>query len=199
MWYKIGASSICLSCSLDRSVILHTTQNRGIQIHHQEHQKSGAEFRISSKKHQFLNHQRRGLQQIPKIGDKSERERNFNITSKTACRGFKSFCPCHRHGSLQTPKIRRLRAFSMPKSPDWTRSIDTGFPWQNPPNAPIFVNIPTAAVWYIIKKASANFRKRTVLYRVPRTGDWRGKEMHLFCSTLRCVKTDDLLDCGWLM
>ena len=33
---------------------------------------------------------------------------------------------------------------------------------------PIFVNIPTAAVWYIIKKASANFGKRTVLYRVPR-------------------------------
>jgi hypothetical protein len=64
-----------------------------------------------------------------------------------------------------------LRAFSMPKSPDWTRSKDTGFPWQNPPNAPIFVNIPTAAVWYIIKKASANFRKRTVLYRVPRMGD----------------------------
>ena len=56
----------------------------------------------------------------------------------------------------------------MPKSPEWTRSIDTGFPWQNPPNAPIFVNIPTAAVWYIIKRASADFRKRTVLYRVPR-------------------------------
>ena len=88
--------------------------------------------------------------------------------SKTACRGFKSFCPCHRSRSLQTPKIRRLRAFFMPKSPEWTRSIDTGFPWQNPPNAPIFVNIPTAAVWYIIKKASANFWKRTVLYRVPR-------------------------------
>ena len=30
-------------------------------------------------------------------------------------------------------------------------------------------------------------------------GDWRGKEMHLFCSTLRCVKTDDLLDSGWLV
>ena len=56
----------------------------------------------------------------------------------------------------------------MPKSPEWTRSVDTGLPWQNPPNAPIFVNIPTVAVWYIIKKASANFRKRTVLYRVPR-------------------------------
>ena len=54
------------------------------------------------------------------------------------------------------------------KTPDWTRSIDTGFPWQNPPNAPIFVIIPTAAVRYIIKKASANFGKRTVLYRVPR-------------------------------
>ncbi len=137
----------------------------------QEHQKLGAEFRISSKKHQFLKHQRRGWQQISKIGEKPEREINFNIASKTACRGFKSFCPCHRHGSLQTPKIRHLRAFSMPKSPDWTRSKDTGFPWQNPPNAPIFVNIPTAAVWYIIKKASANFRKRTVLYRVPRMGD----------------------------
>ena len=35
---------------------------------------------------------------------------------------------------------------------------------------PIFVNNPTAAVWYIIKKASANFGKRTVLYRVPRMG-----------------------------
>ena len=76
--------------------------------------------------------------------------------------------PFHRSRSPQTPKIRRLRAFSMHKLPDWTRSIDTCFLWQNPPNAPIFVNIPTAAVWYIIKKASANFRKRTVLYRVPR-------------------------------
>ena len=104
--------------------------------------------------------------------------------SKTACRGFKSFCPCHRSRSPQTPTIRRLRAFSMPKSPEWTRSIDTGFSWQNPPNAPIFVNIPTAAVWYIIKKASANFLKRTVLYRMPRMSDWRRKEMHLFCSTL---------------
>ena len=115
-----------------------------------------------------MKHQRCGWQQIPKNGEKFERERNFNIASKTACRGFKSFCPCHRSRSPQTPKIRRLRAFSMHKLPDWTRSIDTCFLWQNPPNAPIFVNIPTAAVWYIIKKASANFRKRTVLYRVPR-------------------------------
>ena len=76
--------------------------------------------------------------------------------------------PFHHQGSLQTPTVRRLQAFSMPKSPEWTRSVDTGFPWQNPPNAPIFVNIPTAAVWYIIKKASAKFGKRTVLYRVPR-------------------------------
>ena len=60
--------------------------------------------------------------------------------------------------------------------------------WQNPPNAPIFVNIPTAAVWYIIKKASANFRKRTVLYRVPRMGDGQRKGTHLFCSTLLGVK-----------
>ena len=96
--------------------------------------------------------------------------------------------PFHRHGSPQTPTVRRLRAFSMPKSPEWTRSIDTGFPWQNPPNAPIFVNIPTAAVRYIIKKASANFGKRAVLYRVSRMSDWRRKEMHLFCSTLLCVK-----------
>ena len=146
------------------------TPNRGIEIHHQEHQKSGAEIRISSKKHQFLNHQWCGWQQIPKIGEKSERERNFNIASKTACRGFKSFCPCHRLKVRRCRKTGRLRAFSMPKSPDWTRSKDTGFPWQNPPNAPIIVNIPTAAVWYIIKKASANFRKRTVLYRVPRIG-----------------------------
>ena len=57
--------------------------------------------------------------------------------------------------------VRRLRAFSMPKSPEWTRSKDTGLPWQNPPNAPIFVNIWAAAVWYIIKKASANFGKST--------------------------------------
>ena len=106
--------------------------------------------------------------------------------SKTACRGFKSFCPCHHQGSLQTPTVRRLRAFFMPKSPEWTRSVDTGFPWQNPPNAPIFVNIPTDAVWYIIKKASAKFRKSTVLYRVPRMGDGQRKEMHLFCSTLLC-------------
>ena len=63
--------------------------NHGIQIHHQEHQKSGAEYSISSKKHQFLKHQRHDWQQIPKIGEKSERERNFNIDSKTACRGFK--------------------------------------------------------------------------------------------------------------
>ena len=70
--------------------------NRGIEIHPQEHQKSGADFIISSKKHQFLKHQRRSWQQISKIGEKSERERNFNIASKTACRGFKSFCPCHR-------------------------------------------------------------------------------------------------------
>ena len=159
-------------CSPDRSVISATTQNRGIQIQRQEHQKSGAEIRISSKKHQFFKHQRHGWQQILKIGEKSERERNFNIASKTACRGFKSFCPCHHDGSLQTPKIRCLRAFSMPKSPRWTRSKHTGFPWQNPPNAPIFVNIPSAAVWYIIKRASANFGKRTVLYRVPRMGDW---------------------------
>ena len=94
--------------------------------------------------------------------------------------------PFHRSRSLQTPTIRRLRAFSMPKSPDWTRSKDTGFPWQNPRNAPIFVNIPTATVRYIIKKASANFRKSTVLYRVSRMSDWRRKEMHLFCSTLLC-------------
>jgi len=72
----------------------------------------------------------------------------------------------------------------MLKSPEWTRSIDTGFPWQNPPNAPIFVNIPTAAVWYIIKKASANFGKRTVLYRVPRMGNWRRKGTHLFLFNL---------------
>ena len=66
------------------------------------------------------------------------------------------------------------------------------------------MNIPTAAVWYIIKKASANFGKRTVLYRVPRMGNWQIKEMHLFCSTLLCMKrmsvgvyeTDELLDCG---
>ena len=158
--------------------------NRGIQIHHQEHQKWGAEIRISSKKHQFLKHQRRGWQQIPKIGEKSERERNFNIASKTACRGFKSFCPCHRLKVRRCRKTGRLRAFFVSKLPEWTRSKDTGFPWWNPPNAPMFVNIPTAAVWYIIKKASANFGKRTVLYRVPRRGDWRGKEMHLFCSTL---------------
>ena len=146
----------------------------------------GAEFRISSKKHQFLKHQRSDRQQIPKTGEKLERERNFNIASKTACRGFKSFCPCHRLKVRRCRKTGRLRAFSMPKSPEWTRSIDTGFPWQNPTNAPIFVNIPTAIVCYIIKKASANFRKRTVLYRVPRMGDRLGKEMHLFCSTLVC-------------
>ena len=97
--------------SPDLSTIPSTIPNRGIEIHHQEHQNSGAEFRISSKKHQFFKHQRRGWRQIPKIGEKSERERNFNIASKTACRGFKSFCPCHRHGSLQTPTFRRLRAF----------------------------------------------------------------------------------------
>ena len=140
-----------------------------------------------------MKHQRRGWQQIPKIGEKSECERNFNIASKTACRGFKSFCPCHHQGSLQTPTVRRLRAFFMPKSPEWTRSIDTGLPWQNPPNAPIFVNVPTAAVRYIIKKASVNFGKRTVLYRVPRMGDWREEWMDLFfqpccvCKQIKCL------------
>ena len=173
----------------------HLNPNRGIQTHHQEHQNLGAEFSISSKKHQFLKHQRRGGQQSPTIGEKSECERNFNIASKTACRGFKSFCPCHRHGSLQTPTFRRLRAFSMPKSSEWTRSIDTGFPWQNPPNAPIFVNIPTTAVWYIIKKASANFRKRTVLYCVPRRGLTEKKNAS-FLFNLVVMITDDLLDCG---
>ena len=133
-----------------------------------------------------MNHQRRGWLQIPKIGAKPEHERNFNIASKTACRGFKSFCPCHREKVRRCSPAGRLRAFSMPKSLHWTRSIATCFLWQNPPNAPILVNIPTATVRYIIKKASANFRKRTVLYRVPRRGDFRRKEMHLFCSTLLC-------------
>jgi hypothetical protein len=135
-----------------------------------------------------LKHQRCHWQQIPKIGEKSERERNFNIASKTACRGFKSFCPCHRHGSLQTPKIRRLQAFFVPKSTYWTRSIDTGLPWQNPPNAPIFVNIPTATVWYIIKKASISFGEKDGSVPCAEDRDWRRKEMHLFCSTLLCVK-----------
>ena len=162
----------------------------------QEHQKLGAEFRISSKKHQFLKHQRRGWQQIPKTGEKLERERNFNIASKTACRGFKSFCPCHRSRSPQTPTFRRLRAFSMPKSPEWTRSIDTGFPWQNPPNAPIFVNISTATVWYIIKKASANFGKKDGL--VPCAEDDTGgeKKCIFFVQPCCAFKTDDSLDCG---
>ena len=82
----------------------------------QEHQKLGAEFRISSKKHQFLKHQRRGWQQIPKIGKKSERDRNFNIASKTACRGFKSFCPCQvgeqkRCTSRKAPILGAFRGF----------------------------------------------------------------------------------------
>ena len=158
-------SAFMLSCLLPNS---NHTPNRGIQIHHKEHQKSGAEFSISSKKHQFLKHQRRGWRQIPKIGEKSECEINFNIASKTACRAFEPFCPCHRLKVRRCRKSGRLRAFSMPKSPEWTRSKDTGFPWQNPSNAPLFVNIPTAAVWYIIKKASANFGKSTVLYRVSR-------------------------------
>ena len=83
-----------------------------------------------------MKHQRRGWQQIPKIGEKSERERNFNIASKTACRGFKSFCPCHREKVRRCSPAGRLRAFSMPKSLHWTRSKDTGFPWQNPPTPP---------------------------------------------------------------
>ena len=98
-------------CCPDRFVILHRIPNRGIPIHHQEHQKSGAEFRTSSKKHQFQNHQRRGWQQIPKIGEKLEREINFNIVSKTACRGFKSFYPCHRLKVRRCRKAGRLRAF----------------------------------------------------------------------------------------
>ena len=85
--------------------------NRGIQIHYQEYQKWGAEFLISSKKHQFFKHQRRGWQPIPKIGEKSERERNFNIVSKTACRAFEPFCPCHRLKVRRCRKAGRLRAF----------------------------------------------------------------------------------------
>ena len=100
--------------------------NRGIGIHHQEHQKSGAEFGTSSKKHQFLKHQRRGWQQIPKIGEKLEREIKFNIASKTACRGFKSFCPCHWKKVRRCSTAGRLRTFSLSKSRDWTRSVDTG-------------------------------------------------------------------------
>ena len=99
------------SCSPELSKIPSTTKKRGIQIHHQEHQKTGAEFSISSKKHQLLNHQRRCCQQIPKIGEKSERERNFNIASKTACRAFESFCPCHRLKARRCRKTGRLRAF----------------------------------------------------------------------------------------
>jgi hypothetical protein len=88
----------------------------------------------------------------------------------------------------------------MPKSLDWTRSIDTGFPWQNPPNAPIFVNSGAAAVRYIIKKASANFRNRTVLYRVPRMGTLTEKTNASFLFNLVVlIKTDDWLDCGWLV
>ena len=77
----------------------------------------------------------------------------------------------------------------MPKSPEWTRSKDTGLPWQNPPNAPIFVNISIAAVWYIIKKASANFGKRTVLYRVPRIGKYAGRKFLsvIYCKILQYV------------
>ena len=104
--------------------------------------------------------------------------------------------PFHRSRSLQTPTIRRLRAFSMPKLSDWTRSKDTGFPWQNPPNAPIFVNIPTAIVCYIIKKASANFGKRTVLYRVPRMGLVEKINASFLFNLVGLIKTDDLLDCG---
>ena len=101
-------------CSPDRSTIPIRNPNRGIPIHHQEHQNSGAEFSISSKKHQFLNHQRRGWRQIPKIGEKSERERNFNIASKTACRGFKSFCPFMIGRS---PKPRKMDGFGRSFSP----------------------------------------------------------------------------------
>ena len=90
----------------------HYNPNRGIPIHHQEHQKSGAEIRISSKKHQFLKHQRRGWRQIPKIGENPKRERKFNIASKTACRAFESFCPCHRLKARRCRKTGRLRAFS---------------------------------------------------------------------------------------
>ena len=88
--------------------------------------------------------------------------------------------PFHRIKVRRCRKTGRLRAFSKPKLSDWTRSKDTGFPWQNPPNAPIFVNIPTATVWYIIKKASANFGKRTVLYRVPRMGTGGEKKCIFF-------------------
>ena len=104
----IANLTILLSCLLPNS---HRIPNRGIRIQRQEHQKSGAEFRISSKKHQFLNHQRRGWQQIPKTGEKLERERNFNIASKTACRAFEPFCPCHRLKVRRCRKAGRLRTF----------------------------------------------------------------------------------------
>ena len=72
----------------------------------------------------------------------------------------------------------------MPKSPEWTRSIDTGLPWQNPPNAPIFVNIPTAAVWYIIKKASANFGKKDGLVPCAEDGDTYREKKFIFLFNL---------------
>ena len=52
-------------------------------------------------------------------------------------------------------KAGRLRAFSLSKLRDWTRSVDTGLPWQNPPKVPIYVNNPIAPVRYIIKRAAA--------------------------------------------
>ena len=145
------------SCSLDRSAIPATTET------------VESKFIIKSIKNRVQNlayHQK-------------SIKRNFNIASKTACRGFKSFCPCHWQKVRRCSTAGHLRTFSMPESPDWTRSIDTGLPWQNPPNAPIFVNSGAAAVRYIIKKASANFGRRTVLYRVPRM-DTGGEKKCIF-------------------
>ena len=50
------------------------------------------------------------------------------------------------------------------------------------------MNIPTAAVWYIIKKASAKFGKRTVLYRVPRMGTLAEKRNASFLFNLGVLK-----------
>ena len=96
-----------------------------------------------------------------------------------------------RENSTLPPKPRAEG--SNPSAP---AIVTEAFKRLHPPNAPIFVNIPTAAVWYIIKKASADFRKRTVLYRVPRMILVGKRNASFLFNLVVLIKTDDMLDCG---
>ena len=76
--------------------------------------------------------------------------RLFHIHSKTACRGFESFCPCHRHG----PEFLGIPGFSCVLG--WRDAVyDVAlygvcfalFSF-------LFVSVSSFSVWYIINKSS---------------------------------------------